>query len=230
MTIREFVKKLKEIKESGYIRTIRSGNTGVGHTLEQALGLHENNIATPDLGRVELKAQRKTATNRITLITKSPKWVVSAKETITKYGYRNGNGRMALKVTFSAKRMVSGLKLRFHPEDDNVELVNKKEEAIVYWKLSELSNIFNSKLPKLIIVKASSRVNGEREEFLYDEAYLLSGFNKKKFVELLEKEKIVIEFRMHIHNENNAVRDHGTGFRIAENYLDSLFKIRRDLV
>ncbi len=40
----EFVEKLKEIKNRGYIRTHRSGNTGIGKTLEDLLGIEENNI------------------------------------------------------------------------------------------------------------------------------------------------------------------------------------------
>lgn len=214
----------------GYLRTLRSGNTGVGHTLEQVLGLKENNISAPDIGKVELKSQRKSATNRITLITKSPHWVVPDKEIITKYGYMNGNRRMALKVTLSARRLVSGLKLRFHIKDDDIEIVDGRGKVLAYWKLSELKNIFNSKLPGLVVVEADSRGKGKSEEFLYDEAYLLSGLNEKAFIQLLEAEKIVIEFRMHIKTENNGVRDHGTGFRISENYIDKIFKNKKTII
>ena len=40
----EVVKKLREIKEMGYIKTHRAGDTGIGKTLEDLLGIKENNI------------------------------------------------------------------------------------------------------------------------------------------------------------------------------------------
>lgn len=49
MTITQFKKSFKKIKKKGWVKSLRRGPTGVGHTLEQLLGLDENNIALPDL-------------------------------------------------------------------------------------------------------------------------------------------------------------------------------------
>ena len=53
MDLNEFKIKFKEIREHGFYKSRRKGPTGVGHTLEQCLGLTENNIAVPDLGDVD---------------------------------------------------------------------------------------------------------------------------------------------------------------------------------
>lgn len=68
----ELIKKLKSIKEKGYIKTHRTGNTGIGKTLEDLLGIAENNIPGPNATMIELKSARKNASSMLTLFTKSP--------------------------------------------------------------------------------------------------------------------------------------------------------------
>ena len=47
-TFDELVEGIKELKEHGFVKTHRSGNTGIGKTLEDLLGIEENNITGPD--------------------------------------------------------------------------------------------------------------------------------------------------------------------------------------
>ncbi|NQE05860.1 hypothetical protein C5S32_08315 [ANME-1 cluster archaeon GoMg1] len=68
----ELVSRLKELKSIGYIKTHRTGNTGIGKTLEDLLGIEENNIPGPNAEMIELKSARKNARSMITLFTKSP--------------------------------------------------------------------------------------------------------------------------------------------------------------
>jgi len=68
----ELVRKLEEIKRRGYIKTHRTGATGIGKTLEDLLGIKENNVPGPNAVMLELKSARKGRKNMITLITKSP--------------------------------------------------------------------------------------------------------------------------------------------------------------
>ena len=87
MTLTQFKEKFAQIRSRGFIRSARSGPTGIGHTLEQALGLRENNLAIPDLGEVELKAHRENAFSLITLFTFNRKaWVMKPLEAVRKYG------------------------------------------------------------------------------------------------------------------------------------------------
>ncbi len=46
------VKELKKIFERGFIKSLRSNNTGIGYTLETILGIKENNDAEPDFTNV----------------------------------------------------------------------------------------------------------------------------------------------------------------------------------
>lgn len=72
LNIEEFIIRFKKIKEMGWVKTHRSGTTGIGKTLEDLLGVKENNIQGPDFGIYELKSKRINAQSMLTLITKSP--------------------------------------------------------------------------------------------------------------------------------------------------------------
>ena len=57
-TLDDFIREYKGICEKGWIRTHRSGPTGIGKTLEDLLGIPENNLDEPDFGEYELKSCR----------------------------------------------------------------------------------------------------------------------------------------------------------------------------
>ncbi len=59
MEIQEITVKLKEIQSRGFIPSMRRSDTGIGYTLETLAGIKENNIRTPDFGKIELKSQRR---------------------------------------------------------------------------------------------------------------------------------------------------------------------------
>lgn len=64
----QLIKKLKEISQQGWIPNNRYGNTGgIGNTLEDLLGIEENNLPIPNATEWELKAQR-MATNSLTTL------------------------------------------------------------------------------------------------------------------------------------------------------------------
>ena len=102
MNLEEFIKRMKYLKNRGYIKSIRGGDTGIGYTLE--LGLKENSISKPDLGTIELKAQRRSSKSKITLFTRDKKaWLIRQREAILKYGHINQKGRLGLYCTISNK-------------------------------------------------------------------------------------------------------------------------------
>ena len=52
ITYPELIEKLKEIKEMSYVKTHRAGTTGIGKTLEDLLGIKENNIPGPNAAMI----------------------------------------------------------------------------------------------------------------------------------------------------------------------------------
>ena len=67
ITYPELIEKLREIKEMVYIKTHRAGTTGIGKTLEDLLGIKENNIPGPNAAMIELKSARKNVKSMLTL-------------------------------------------------------------------------------------------------------------------------------------------------------------------
>ena len=49
-TLDDFIREFEKVKALGWIKTHRSGPTGVGKTLEDLLGIPENNLDQPDFG------------------------------------------------------------------------------------------------------------------------------------------------------------------------------------
>ena len=62
------IAKLKEISAMGFVPNTRKGNAGgIGNTLEDLLGIKENNLPIPNAAEWELKAQRLNSTSLTTL-------------------------------------------------------------------------------------------------------------------------------------------------------------------
>jgi len=69
----DLIKKLLEIKQKGWIPNARQGNAGgVGNTLEDLLGIKENNLPIPNAAEWELKCQRKGSSSLTTLFHMEP--------------------------------------------------------------------------------------------------------------------------------------------------------------
>jgi hypothetical protein len=67
-TKESLIKKLKEISEQGWIENGRHGNDGgIGNTLEDLLGIEENNLPIPNAAEWELKTQRLKTSSLTTL-------------------------------------------------------------------------------------------------------------------------------------------------------------------
>src|SRR5260370_18348941 len=65
--------RLEAIAEMGWVPTVRHGNHGgIGNTLEQLLGIEENNLPIPNAAEWELKAQRLGSSSLTTLFHMEP--------------------------------------------------------------------------------------------------------------------------------------------------------------
>ena len=72
-TKKSLIAKLKDIKTRGWIPNARNGNHGgVGNTLEDLLGIKENNLPIPNAAEWELKTQRMGSASLVTLFHSEP--------------------------------------------------------------------------------------------------------------------------------------------------------------
>jgi len=79
-----------------------------------------------------------------------------------------------------------------------------------------------------VYAKTRKNSNG-KEEFLFDEAFFLRDPDAGKFIELIRKNVVVVDIRMHL-KDNGSVRNHGTGFRINEKFLENCFSKKVRLI
>jgi hypothetical protein len=232
MDLKELISKLESIKNEGFIASLRKGSTGIGYTFESLLGLSETNIPIPDIGgRVEIKTTRKGSKSLVTLFTfNRGVWKLRQKEVIEKYGYIDNKGRQALKSTiFYNKPNTLGLSLEIDDLKNIVNLFHSSGDLLASWDLYEVVGKFYSKLSRLLLVFADRRKTAEKEEFHYNEAYLLTNPQTRNFLEGFKNSTLGIDLRMHL-KENNSVRNRGTGFRMNEIDMISLYNDRKKLI
>ena len=221
MDLKEFKEKFYELKDKGYVKSLRRGPTGIGYTLETYLGIKENNLALPDISGVEIKAHRSKSNNLITLFTFNRKvWQIPPLEAIRKYGSRDKNGRLGLYYTMSLIPNSAGLFLRV--EDSKISIRHISGEVIAVWDLSILAQRFQKKIPALIFVSALTEERDGVEYFYFYRAQLMQGTSPELLADQFRAEHLVVDLRLH--DKGTRARNHGTGFRVYEEKLPLLFK------
>lgn len=231
----ELLRDLKKIKESGFQKTHRVGNTGIGKTLEDLLGIEENNVAGPNGHQTELKSSRKNTTSMVTLFTLSPKPRRINSKLLEKFGRDSDKGSKQLHTTINAitrNTVYSKTGFKINISDLRVEIDHPNYGGIdtPYWDKTTLEKAFYRKYPQnLLYVKADFKNKGKNEEFHFNEAWLMSGFSFDNFIELLSKKKILVDIRMGQY-PNGKPHDHGTGFRISPDDLVYCFTNRNKVM
>lgn len=228
----EFVQRLQAVKKMGFVESHRRGNTGIGKTLEDLLGIEENNIPGPDAVGIELKSTRRQSRNLTTLFTKEPPrdqrnlW---NQDIVRKLGYVNGEGRQALKVTIEPDKPNSqGFYLSY--DDRSVAVDHEGYGRCAVYPIELLRETFERKFPALVLVLADvKRIDG-KEYFWYNEAFHLDDFDSASFLSLMREGEITLDIRMHI-KPNGNIRNRGTAWRILDDSkLDRAFAIRLPLL
>jgi hypothetical protein len=234
MNLQQLQRELSKLRDQGYVLSLRKGPTGIGYTLERALNLKENNVAIPDVGGgVELKASRRNASSLITLFTfNRGVWQIPQKTVIQNYGYQDESGRSALyNLVRVGEINTQGLTLRIDEKNNEVHLMHESSRTLIAaWSVYTIVGKFLNKTERLLLVLADSQLRADKkEEFHFNEAYLLTDPKPQNFIEAFKKGSIVIDIRMHL-KPNEMVRNHGTGFRIREIDIPLLYATRRNLI
>lgn len=151
---------MEKIRDKGYIKSHRSGNTGIGKTLEDELDVEENSIQALDIGDVELKANRIGSNSKITLFTKSPnKRGVDNKVLRKKYGYKTDESRelnedirvLHTSVNGSGFNTLNGEPfMKLTSREDRIYLEHAEDGILedVYWDEEQLKKAFEKNIPQ----------------------------------------------------------------------------------
>jgi len=229
-TLSQIKKALQELSVKGWIKSSRSHNTGIGKTLEDYLGITENNIALPDFGVMELKSQRLNTFSMVTLFTKSPEGITNA-EIRKRFGYPDKEFpkiKILHQTISGGKRNAMGFQATIN-ENNGKLLILKKGKLVGYYDLQFLRDKAVEKIGNgLILVRAETKKIRGHEYFHYKDAYLLKEIDPAKF---LAHSKYDIRLGVYHSGKNvGKPHDHGSAFRLTEKALPLLFKINKKIL
>ena len=232
-TLAQIKKTLKELSEKGWIKSNRSHNTGIGKTLEDYLGITENNIALPDFGVMELKSQRAGTASMMTLFTKKPEGITNA-EILKRFGYPDPEypqHKILHQTITNGKKNGRG----FHCKVDEKQgklLILKNRTVLGYYGLDFLREKAAEKIGNgLILVFAECKKIKGQEYFHYTEAWLLKDIDPKQFLALSK-----YDIRLGVYRSGKMIgkpHDHGSAFRLtrlSEKTFPVLFKTHKRIL
>lgn len=127
------IDKLKAIVAMGWVPNARRGNPGgIGNTLEDLLGIKENNLPIPNAAEWELKAQRFNSSSLTTLfhIEPSPRAIRFVPQALLpKYGWAHQeDGRKYQKGEMSFRQTIHG---KSKSDRGFIVVIDRKEQKIL---------------------------------------------------------------------------------------------------
>lgn len=176
-------------------------DTGIGRTIETALGISMNSDKTPDYKGIELKSHReKRKSKKNTLFTQAPDWGLSAlksgREIVAKYGYLAKNGQKTYHNTVQCVHPNSqGLFLNVNELNSLLELQAKNlcVEDVAVWQLIKLHERLSIKHHETFWIKVENDIHDGKEFFRYKQIEHTRNPNIGQFDVLLEQNLITVD-------------------------------------
>lgn len=243
----DLIKRLKEIRKLGWIVNRRPGNVGgIGNTLEDLLGIEENNLPIPNAAEWELKCQRIGTSSLTTLfhMEPSPRAVrfvpkillplygwghqsipdeMSFRQTInglssTDRGFKVVVDRKARKVliSFDANAVAQRHYKWLESVSSRVGLGELNPQP--YWGFDDLFHKAGTKLLNCFYLRAEVKRERGREYFWYREIVILQRFSLDKFLSAIEQGFVLVDF------DARTGHNHGTKFRLRQDRLPDLYE------
>ena len=228
---------IKKIHSKGFVRSLATGDTAVGDTLEYELGIKRNNSEDPDIFGIELKAKRvsrngaKKSPTRSTLFTQVPEEGLSYRGIVERYGKEQiprgkAEARLQLYETFRVSRANAyDLQLEVDTEKDKLlinHVTGTKKEFVSAWTLQKLRERLLTKHRETFWVEAASEMRADGEWFRYDKIIYTQKPNTSLLGPLFENDTITVDLAAHIDPKNGKWRDHGALFKIMTKDLPLL--------
>lgn len=248
----ELIEKLIAITQQGWVPNARHGNHGgIGNTLEDLLEISENNLPIPNAAEWELKTQRIGTASLTTLFHSepSPRAIRFVPQILLpKYGWPSQEaGKLYSPAEMSFRQTIHGgsssdrgfiVKIDRHEKKITISFdatkVSPKHAAWLqqvsrrvglgelapqpYWGFDDLAHKAGTKLLNCFYVQAAVRQDGGREYYNYKKIFMLQRFRFEGFLKAVETAHILIDF------DARTGHNHGTKFRLRQNYLPALYE------
>lgn len=247
-TKQSLIDELIKIRNQGWIQSGRPGNDGgVGNTLEDLLGIEENNLPIPNAAEWELKTQKKNTNALITLFHMEPsprayRFVPQVllpnfgwphKGAGSKYPSNELSFRQTIQTRIFSNR---GFSVKVDADAQRVEIVfdstkidkeqhstwyekvkNKTLIPTPYWGYVDLFHKAGTKLHNCFFVQATTKKINGQDHFRYENIFMLKNLCLEKFIAAIEDGMVYIDF------DARTGHNHGTKFRLTRETITSLF-------
>jgi hypothetical protein len=250
-TKKQLIQEFKKIRKQGWIKNTRPGNAGgVGNTLEDLLGIKENNLPIPNASEWELKTQRLNSSSLTTLfhVEPSPRALkIVPQILLLKYGWRHQEaGKKYPEDEMSFRQTISGKEC----SDRGFKVVvDRKEQKVLISYNSKNVDIRHKDWLKSVKDRIGLKELEPQPYWGFDDLFhkagtkLLNCFSLQAEVEKREGEeyffyskiqmlqKFSIDKFLKALEENFVLVDfdartghnHGTKFRLRQNRLSDLY-------
>lgn len=247
-TKESLIEALEAIRTKGWLPTGRKNNDGgVGNTLEDLLGIEENNLPLPNAAEWELKAQKKNTTSLVTLFHMEPsprafKFIPSIFLPVFGWKHQEAGGKYpdtekSFRQTICANSYSNrGFTVQVNKAEQKVlidfdpaqidkdahpewsKYVSKASlETQPYWGFDDLFYKVGTKLHNCFFVRAESKRINGELHFHYQDIFMLKALDKNKFIDVIESGDIYIDF------DARTGHNHGTKFRLRNKVLVDLY-------
>jgi len=197
----ELLQKLEHISSKGFIKSMRSGDTGVGYTLESLLGITANSSKNPDYKGIEIKSSRSRNTKDV-LFSMVPKWELSnlksGDEIVIKRGRPNpehNNLKTIFHTIRGDKENNWGLKLKVEENlIHQVYLEGGIEEEDTCWVMDDFKSRLTKKHKETFWVEVETRGERGNEEFHYKKVLHTGDIDLSTIPVLLKEGMISLDY------------------------------------
>jgi len=253
-TKESLIEKLKEISAEGWIENRRLGNDGgIGNTLEDLLGIEENNLPIPNASEWELKTQRIKTSSLTTLFHVEPspramKFVPSI--LLSNYGWSHQRAGEKYSENERSFRMTIHGNTR-SDRGFGVQINNKERKVLISWDSSQVSGRHSEWLKQVKLIIGPHEINPQpywgfddlehkAGTKLPNTFYVQASIKKEKetkkeyfhYSKVLMLQKFNFKGFLNQLQEGNILIDfdartghnHGTKFRLRQNCLPKLYE------
>ena len=250
--------RIEQIKNMGWIKNQRFGSQGgIGNTLEDLLGIPENNLPAPDFGKWELKTQRKNTASLLTLFHMEPsprKDKIVSSILLPLYGWQHQNAgslypasEKSFRQTVNAHTFTDrGFRLNINWQKERLELLFDLDhidgQKHFEWKKHLVENknsYFLSPTPYWDFYELENKINSKLANLLFisaDTKYINGEeyFKYKHITAYIEPSlqkflKLIEAGILYVDFDARSGHNHGTKFRIKSSQKSLLYKYCFDI-
>ena len=243
----ELIEKLTQIKEKGWIPNARPGNVGgIGNTLEDILGIEENNLPIPNAAEWELKCRRIGSSSLTTLFHMEPspraiRFVPNIFLPLYGWEHQTISNEMSFRQTInSLSRTDRGFKIvvdhnarkvliSFNSDavsNRHSDWLKSVEERIGlgelnpqhYWGFNDLYHKAGTKLLNCFYIRAEVKRESGNEYFWYRDIIILQEFSFNNFLKAIDEGFLLVDF------DARTGHNHGTKFRLRQDKFPYLYE------